>query len=80
MKAAVYYQTGNPSVLQYEDVADPECRPKGLLIEVKAIGIQGGDTLNRLGGMMASTAAFPYFPMISTPFGCALLNLNNHQF
>ncbi|MCB1686160.1 MAG: zinc-binding alcohol dehydrogenase family protein [Pseudomonadales bacterium] len=54
MKAAVYYQTGNPSVLQYEDVADPECRPKGVLIEVKAIGIQGGDTLNRLGGMMAS--------------------------
>lgn len=54
MKAAVYYQTGNPSVLQYEDVADPECRPKGILIEVKAIGIQGGDTLNRLGGMMAS--------------------------
>jgi NADPH2:quinone reductase len=54
MKAAVYYQTGNPSVLQYEDVADPECRPKGLLIEVKAIGIQGGDTLNRLGGIMAS--------------------------
>jgi NADPH2:quinone reductase len=54
MKAAVYYQTGNPSVLQYEDVADPECRPKGILIDVKAIGIQGGDTLNRLGGMMAS--------------------------
>lgn len=54
MKAAVYYQTGNPSVLQYEEVADPECRPKGILIGVKAIGIQGGDTLNRLGGMMAS--------------------------
>lgn len=54
MKAAVYYQTGNPSVLQYEDVADPQCRPKGILMEVKAIGIQGGDTLNRLGGMMAS--------------------------
>jgi NADPH2:quinone reductase len=54
MKAAVYYQTGDPSVLQYEDVADPECRPKGILVEVKAIGIQGGDTLNRLGGVMAS--------------------------
>ena len=25
MKAAVYYKTGPPDVLQYEDVADPVC-------------------------------------------------------
>ena len=55
MKAAVYYQTGDPSVFRYEDIPDPECRPGGVIIEVKAIGIQGGDTLNRQGGMMAST-------------------------
>src|SRR5690349_1316362 len=55
MKAAVYYQTGDPSVLRYEEVPDPDLRPAGLLIDVKAIGIQGGDTLNRRGGMMAST-------------------------
>ena len=54
MKAAVYYATGDPSVLRYEEVPDPVCRPGGVLIDVKAIGIQGGDTLNRLGGEMAS--------------------------
>jgi NADPH2:quinone reductase len=50
MKAAVYYETGKPGVLKYEDVPDPELHPKGVLIEVKAIGIEGGDVLNRAGG------------------------------
>jgi NADPH2:quinone reductase len=54
MKAAVYYETGSPSVLRYEDLPDPECRPGGLVIEVKAVAIQGGDTLNRLGGAMST--------------------------
>lgn len=55
MKAAVYYETGDPSVLKYEDLPDPVCRPGGVLVDVKAIGIQGGDTLNRRGGAMATT-------------------------
>jgi NADPH2:quinone reductase len=55
MKAAVYYQTGDPSVFRYEDLPDPECRPGGVIIEVKAVSIQGGDTLNRQGGAMATT-------------------------
>lgn len=55
MKAAVYYQTGDPSVLRYEEVPDPECRASGILVDVKAIGVQGGDTLNRRGGVMATT-------------------------
>ena len=55
MKAAVYYQTGAPSVLRYEEVPDPVCRPGGVLIDVQAIGIQGGDTLNRLGGALVTT-------------------------
>ncbi len=54
MKAAVYYETGAPSVFKYEEVPDPLCHPAGVIIDVKAIGIQGGDTLNRQGGMMAS--------------------------
>ncbi len=49
MKAAVYYQTGGPEVLKYEDVAEPLLRPGGVLIDVAAIAIQGGDTLNRTG-------------------------------
>jgi NADPH2:quinone reductase len=55
MKAAVYYETGPPAVLRYEDVADPECYPGGVLIEVGAISIEGGDTLNRGGGELATT-------------------------
>lgn len=54
MKAAVYYKTGGPEVLQYEDVPDPTLRKGGVLIDVAAIGIQGGDTLNRGGGALAT--------------------------
>jgi len=55
VKAAVYYRTGAPEVLTYEDVPDPELRPGGVLIAVEAISIEGGDTLNRLGGAMTAT-------------------------
>ena len=54
MKAAVYYETGPPSVFKYEDVPDPACPAGGLLIDVEAISIEGGDTLNRGGGEMPS--------------------------
>ena len=53
MKAAVYYETGGPDVFRYEDVADPTCGPGDVLITVEAISIEGGDTLNRLGGDLA---------------------------
>jgi NADPH2:quinone reductase len=33
MRAAVYYQTGPPDVLRYEEVADPPCLPGGVVIE-----------------------------------------------
>src|SRR5438874_7640261 len=52
MKAAVYYETGKPDVLRYEDVPDPPLHPKGVLIDVKAVSIEGGDVLNRAGGEM----------------------------
>jgi len=50
MKAAVYYQNGGPEVLKYEDVPDPVCHPKGVVIRVEAVSIEGGDTLNRWRG------------------------------
>lgn len=50
MKAAVYYENGGPEVLKYEDVPDPQCHPRGVIIEVQAIAIEGGDTLNRWRG------------------------------
>jgi NADPH:quinone reductase len=54
MKAAVYYETGPPDVLRYEDVPDPVPGPGDVLVEVEAISIEGGDTLNRAGGEMAA--------------------------
>ena len=55
MKAAVYYETGSPDVLRYEDVPDPVCHPQGVVIRVEAVSIEGGDTLNRGGGQMAGS-------------------------
>jgi len=55
VKAAVYYETGPPDVFRYEDVPDPACGPGTVLIRVEAVSIEGGDTLNRAGGAMAST-------------------------
>jgi NADPH2:quinone reductase len=55
MKAAVYTETGPPEVLRYEDVPDPACGPGDVLIDVEAISIEGGDTLNRAGGELSGT-------------------------
>lgn len=54
MKAAVYYETGSPSVFRYEDVPDPQAGAGEIVIDVKAISIEGGDTLNRLGGELTA--------------------------
>jgi NADPH:quinone reductase len=53
VKAAVYYSTGDPDVLRYEDVPDPVVSGGDLLVSVEAVSIEGGDTLNRAGGEMA---------------------------
>jgi NADPH:quinone reductase len=50
VKAAVYRRTGSPDVFSYEEVPDPFVGVNEILIEVEAISIEGGDTLNRLGG------------------------------
>jgi NADPH2:quinone reductase len=54
MKAAVYYETGGPEVFRYEELPDPVCHPRGLVIDVEAISIEGGDVLHRAGGKMPS--------------------------
>lgn len=54
MKAAVYYETGSPDVFKYEEVPDPTCHPQSVIIRVEAVSIEGGDSLNRAGGEMAS--------------------------
>jgi NADPH2:quinone reductase len=54
MKAAVYTENGPPEVFRYEDVPDPVCEPSGVVIRVEAVSIEGGDTLNRAGGALAT--------------------------
>ena len=54
MKAAVYYENGGPDVFRYEDVPDPQCHLKGIVIRVEAVSIEGGDTLNRLRGALVT--------------------------
>ncbi len=54
MKAAVYYENGGPSVFRYEEVADPEHGPGEMLVQVEVVSIEGGDTLNRLGGPLVT--------------------------
>ncbi len=51
----MYYETGPPGVLRYEDVPDPTPGPADVLIRVEAISIEGGDTLNRAGGDMPAS-------------------------
>ena len=55
MRAAVYDHIGGPEVFRYEEVPDPTLRPGGMIVEVGAVGIQGGDLLHRAGGVMATT-------------------------
>lgn len=54
MRAAVYYENGPPSVLRYEEVPDPKCHAKGVVIRVAAVSIEGGDLLHRAGAPLAS--------------------------
>lgn len=54
MKAAVYYENGPPSVFKYEDVVDPACPDEGIVIQVEAVSIEGGDTLNRARGELTT--------------------------
>jgi NADPH2:quinone reductase len=55
VKAAVYDRTGGPDVFRYVDVPDPELRLGGVLVEVGAVGVQGGDVLHRQRGEIPSS-------------------------
>jgi NADPH:quinone reductase len=47
MKAAVIYENGDPGVLRYEDVPEPECPDGFVVVDAEAISIEGGDLLAR---------------------------------
>jgi NADPH:quinone reductase len=50
MKAAVIYENGDPGVLRYEDVPEPECPDGFVVVDAEAISIEGGDLLARASG------------------------------
>jgi hypothetical protein len=52
MKAAVIYENGDPEVLRYEDVAEPECPDGFVVVDAEAISIEGGDLLARAEGYL----------------------------
>lgn len=54
MKAAVYYETGGPEVFRYEEIPDPACPADGVVIDVQAVSVEGGDTLHRARGELAN--------------------------
>jgi NADPH2:quinone reductase len=54
VKAAVYDRTGGPEVFRYDEVPDPELQPGGVIVEVQAVGVQGGDLLHRERGEIPS--------------------------
>ena len=54
MKAAVYYETGRPASSSTRTCPTRTLPPSGVLVEVKAISIEGGDVLNRAGGAMTA--------------------------
>ena len=41
------YENGPPDVLRYEDVPDPECPDGCVLVDMRAVSIEGGDVLAR---------------------------------
>ena len=54
MKAAVYYETGPPEVFRIEEVPDPACPADGVVVDVEAVSIEGGDVGHRVQGEMAA--------------------------
>ena len=58
MKAAVYYENGRPRRPQVRGRARPAAATRAAcVIDVQAIGIEGGDVLNRAGGALRRDAA-----------------------
>jgi NADPH2:quinone reductase len=57
VKAAVIHELGPEEVFRYEDVPDPQIRPRQVLVRVKAASINRGDLGRREGSYRGVTAA-----------------------
>jgi NADPH2:quinone reductase len=61
MKAIQFKEYGKPEVLQFVDVQIPSIKPGGVLVQVKAAGVNFADTARRYGQYLAKTS-LPYIP------------------
>ena len=60
MKAAVFHEHGSTQHIRWEDFPDPECGPDDVVIEVKAVALNGFDPMI----VMRTTALRTPLPMI----------------
>ncbi|HET7876079.1 MAG TPA: NADPH:quinone oxidoreductase family protein [Methylomirabilota bacterium] len=58
MKAVRFHQFGGPEMLKWEEVPDPEVRPRDVLIKVEAAGVNFADLMRRQ-GKYTTRDAFP---------------------
>jgi tumor protein p53-inducible protein 3 len=59
MKAILFDQPGEPSVLRYDDAPDPQPGPDDLLVRVHATAVNRADLLQRRGGYAPPPGASP---------------------
>ena len=62
MKAAVIHETGSEDVFRYEDVPDPQIRPRQVLVRIESASVNRGDLFRRDGSYGGGAA--PSLPMI----------------
>ena len=63
MKAAVIHELGSEDVFRYEDVPNPEPRPRQVLLRIESASVNRGDLFRREGSYGGSTAGAP-LPLI----------------
>ena len=59
MKAAIIHETGNEDVFRYEDVPDPEPRPRQVLLRIESASVNRGDLFRRDGSYGGGTQTLP---------------------
>ena len=62
MKAAIIHETGSEDVFRYEDVPDPQPRPRQVLVRIESASVNRGDLFRRDGSYGGGTA--PSLPLI----------------
>ena len=62
MKATLYYAAGEPEVLTYTDVADPEPGPADVIIKVAATALNRLDIVQRAGWFQLPGFTYPHIP------------------